>query len=970
MNFSKSLLAMTSDPGYITALLILRRIKVPVQLILIFLATHLDVIGQPVLQWDERFNGPVGSDRGNSITIDSSGNVYVTSRSIGTNTNYDYLTIKYNPNGDTLWTRRFNGIANKSDEPVVIKVDNQGNVYVTGKTERVNGSFDIATVKYDSIGSLEWLAIYNGSITTGDDLAYNIEVDEFSNVYIVGSSFDHYGSTNYTRGIVIQYNYLGVQQWKAYYGDFVNKVLIYDLDKLLIISNFGIVYNIYELNANNGSVILNYPGGTLFESFGTGNDMIIDDAGNIYVVSSKDDVFHSYVYTTKFTLGNTDDPTFTWWRYAWDAVSEYRGISVKLDKNKNVYTLASVTAGINYCTISKRNSSMQSVWIKAYFLDNSIDLYPVSFSLRRKSINPEVYVSGYTSLGDIIIAKFDNNDESVPNLLWELPYDCGNDGIDVASMMVQDQHDNIYITGYSNCNETSDDVKTIKYCLNVPEIPSNISGPLSVCAGDTVLYSVSIDTTVESYTWILPQGWVGQTEGEIIKVVAGNSGNLSVIANKHGCSSDPKSIALSVLTIPNTPLEILADNDLCSGLNAVFSVPEVSGATSYTWYLPSNLSGSSTSNQILVQTELGSGNIGVTANNLCGVSPEVVLNISVNPTPSTPEQIIGDTMVCDGDELTLSILPEAGVNYEWTIPLGWGVQSNTGSTIVVYPEGTGSVSVFGTIGNCSSDMQLLTIESFGKPSMPASINGKNEICIDNNYPYFINEVSGATSYSWSWPAGWIVNVTSDTSILVTADASGILYATAENMCDTSQSQELFITVHSGVPASPGPIIGGDTVCPGDTVQYTINAVPNTSYFKWIQPSIDWDFIADDSSTTVTLIVGSFPAKLRVKAGNGCGESSISELTITECIPVSTFDPRLEESTYIIPNPTIGQFKISSDGLEIKRVEIIDLTGKIVHHSDVFSANSNSININNCSSGLYLVRIYFDNGIATKRLVKL
>lgn len=106
--------------------------------------------------WVRRYNGPGnGEDDAVAIAVDGNGNVYVTGYSLSS-TDYDYATIKYNANGDTLWTRRYNGPGNGSDEASAIAVDSNGNVYVTGYSIGSGTNNDFATIKYNSLGIQQW----------------------------------------------------------------------------------------------------------------------------------------------------------------------------------------------------------------------------------------------------------------------------------------------------------------------------------------------------------------------------------------------------------------------------------------------------------------------------------------------------------------------------------------------------------------------------------------------------------------------------------------------------------------------------------------------------------------------------------------------------------------------------------------------------------------------------------------------
>jgi hypothetical protein len=163
--------------------------------------------------WVRRYNGPGNSsDNAFALTVDDSGYVYVTGYSEGSGTSYDYATIKYTPEGDTAWVRRYNGPGNGNDGARAIAVDGSGNVYVTGGSVGSGTSGDYATIKYYPTGDTAWVRRYNGPGNSGDE-AYAIAVDGSNNVYVTGDSYSGTGG-DYT---TIRYDPNGDTGWVRRY---------------------------------------------------------------------------------------------------------------------------------------------------------------------------------------------------------------------------------------------------------------------------------------------------------------------------------------------------------------------------------------------------------------------------------------------------------------------------------------------------------------------------------------------------------------------------------------------------------------------------------------------------------------------------------------------------------------------------------------------------------------------------------
>src|SRR5437667_296105 len=166
-------------------------------------------------QWVARDAGFHLGSEAHAITVDASGNIYVTGGSGFIDSGLDYLTIKYNSAGQKLWGRRYSGgYAFGEDIATAIAVDGLGNVYVTGTSFVPATGFDYATVKYDSSGGDGWSVRYNGP-ANGEDDASSIAIDNSGNIYVTGQSAGSGTGPDYA---TIKYEASGNQLWVARYN--------------------------------------------------------------------------------------------------------------------------------------------------------------------------------------------------------------------------------------------------------------------------------------------------------------------------------------------------------------------------------------------------------------------------------------------------------------------------------------------------------------------------------------------------------------------------------------------------------------------------------------------------------------------------------------------------------------------------------------------------------------------------------
>lgn len=322
--------------------------------------------------WVRRYNGTGNNtDLALAIAVDTAGNVYVTGESIGAGPGEDYATVKYNSAGEEQWVRRYNGPGNYWDHAHAIEVDDSGYVYVTGDSYDNINSYDYATIKYSSDGNTVWLKRYDGGY--GEDLGRDIAVDDSGFVYVTGYSD---GQGTFTDYATIKYDLNGDTVWvKRYDGpssgpDFAVALAIDDSGNVYVTGTSRDSSNVEDLT----TIKYNSDGDEIWVArynapeslWDYGEDVVVDNNGNIYVTgfgysqSSDRDMI-----TIKY---NSNGDTHWIRKYNGPSNDEDYGRAIIVDNSGNVYvTGESYDSNSNndYATI-KYNASGVQEWVMRY----------------------------------------------------------------------------------------------------------------------------------------------------------------------------------------------------------------------------------------------------------------------------------------------------------------------------------------------------------------------------------------------------------------------------------------------------------------------------------------------------------------------------------------------------------------------------------------------------------------------------
>jgi DNA-binding beta-propeller fold protein YncE len=149
--------------------------------------------------WVKAYNG-LGNldDHARSVAVSPDGSrVFVTGESFGGAIGYDYATVAYSAdNGATLWSKRYNGTANSTDNAKSLAPSPDGStVYVTGNASMSGHSFDYVTIAYSAgTGAVVWKNDYNGT-DSRNDVANSVAVSPDSSMVFV-TGYSHSASTS------------------------------------------------------------------------------------------------------------------------------------------------------------------------------------------------------------------------------------------------------------------------------------------------------------------------------------------------------------------------------------------------------------------------------------------------------------------------------------------------------------------------------------------------------------------------------------------------------------------------------------------------------------------------------------------------------------------------------------------------------------------------------------------------------
>jgi hypothetical protein len=242
----------------------------------------------------------------------------------------------------------------------------------------------------------------------------------------------------------------------------------------------------------------------------------------------------------------------------------------------------------------------------------------------------------------------------------------------------------VCITGTNTCGPGTPTCKNITV-LSPPAVVQ-ITGGTTVCAGDTVQYTITNTAPGTSYNWSAIGGTILSGNGtSSVKVLWNNASPIGTIcasaANTCG-QSQQTCTAISINTPPAQPV-MTGDSTLCVGANGAYVLTAPNGSTGFSWTAPAGATitaGQNTTNATINWSAAPGGPVCVAASNGCGTGPQQCLPVTVYAVPVANAGV--DGAICGtmfNLSATTSISGSAGV---------WSAGAGTGTAVFVTPNQT------------------------------------------------------------------------------------------------------------------------------------------------------------------------------------------------------------------------------------------------------------------------------------------
>lgn len=717
-------------------------------------------------QWFKTYGG-VGADGGKCIQQTSDGGYIIAGLldpGVGA---YDMLLLKIDASGNMQWSKTYGGVGN--DYGIYVQQTTDGGYILTGFFDGIGfGATDVALIKTDSNGNLQWKKIFGG---TGSDWGDYVEQTSDGGYKVVGytNSFGAGGFDMY----VLKVSSTGNLQWSKTYGGAGKEGS----------SQWGISG---KITTDGGLMIC-----ANTDSYGAGSHDVLliktDSIGNLnwaktyggtlddqprFALQTNDGGFAICGYTASFGAGDLD------------------AYLIKTDNNGNL-SWSKAYGGAGY---DKGSMARQAP-------DGGYALSVVTASFGATYYDPIFMKTD--SMG--VVGCYETNCATVVNTVIPSVGTGASEMIPSPTIVVP--------TIVTNNYTPSD----IFLCLQCSIIPTFTQSNITACIGNTNYFYNTSNPGKECTEWFVNNISKGYQDTLTVIFTTPGLQKIQLVASC-GNSTDTNTVALNILAY-TAPVASFVNNTVCNGDTnqfTDFSTFTNDPINSWSWDFGDGSPVNSNQNPGYNYPNPGTYNAKLTVTTTNGCMDTSVQSLVVH---STPNAQFDSVIVCKGDtvqfqDLSTIIAPDFIQTWAWNFGDGSPVNTNQNPAHSFILSNTYNVSLL-LVSNHGCKDSITNPIIINPPILAESGFGNDTLCTGGmillgGSPTAFGGLA-PFSYSWSPITGLSSSTIANPTATITGNIAYMITITDAAGCQDIDS--VFILYNS-----TGPFVeagfGSDTICSG------------------------------------------------------------------------------------------------------------------------------------------------------------
>jgi P pilus assembly chaperone PapD len=468
----------------------------------------------------------------------------------------------------------------------------------------------------------------------------------------------------------------------------------------------------------------------------------------------------------------------------------------------------------------------------------------------------------------------------------------------------------VVVSGHCGAPQTNSATLTV----NSPVVVIHRPTDQRVCPDDTAHFAIDATGTALSYQWYkaaAPVAGATNSSLDITNAQSTDAGIYSVVVSGTCGLAQSNSATLTV----NSPVLVVhppTDQSVCPGDTAHFSVDATGTALTYQWFKAATLlAGATTSGLSITNVQSTNAAIySVVVSGACGLTQSNSATLTLN-SPVLVAHRPTDQTVCAGDTAHFSIdATGSSLSYQWykaaTLLAGATNSSLTISNAQSTDAGGYSVVVSGACGQPQTNSAILTVNS---PVLVIHPPTDQNVCPGDTAHFTVDATGTALTYQW-FKATTPLNGATTSSLTITNAQStnaAIYSVVVSGTCGQPRTNSATLTVNSPALVVHPP--ADQSVCPGDTAHFSVEATGTALTYQWFKATTLLTG-ATASGLNITNAQSADAGSYSVIVSGTCGQPRTNSATLTVNSPVLIVHPPTDQT---VCAGDAGHFAVDATG---------------------------------------------------------